>query len=56
MDEGSGLNIATGGGSWRESDGVIGALMPSNAGGAKGPDLYGAFAVNLFFDAAPPLI
>ena len=56
MGEGSGLSIASGGGSWRESDGAIGPLMPGNAGGGKGPDLYGAFAVNLFFDAAPPLI
>src|SRR5215475_12010988 len=27
----------------RESDGAIGALMPSNAGGAKGPDFWCAF-------------
>src|ERR1700731_1315404 len=25
----------------RESDGAIGALMPGNAGGAKGPDFWG---------------
>jgi hypothetical protein len=28
---------------WRESDGVVGALMPGNAGGAKGPDFWCAF-------------
>jgi hypothetical protein len=27
----------------RESDGAIGALMPGNAGGAKGPDFWCAF-------------
>ena len=40
--EGSGLNVATGGGQ-RESDRVVGALRPSNAGGAKGPDFWCAF-------------
>jgi hypothetical protein len=46
--EGSGLNVATRRRHQRESDGVVGALRPGNAGGAKGPDLYGAFDVNLF--------
>src|ERR1700687_830102 len=27
----------------RESDGAVGALMPGNAGGAKGPDFWCAF-------------
>src|ERR1035437_8543955 len=28
---------------WRESDRVVGALRPGNAGGAKGPDFWCAF-------------
>ncbi len=42
MGEGSGLNVADRRRSWRESDRVIGALMPGNAGGAKDPDFWRA--------------
>ena len=55
MGEGSGLNVATGGGIGRESDRVVRPLRPGNAGGAKDPDLYGDFAVNLFFAASSHL-
>jgi hypothetical protein len=41
--EGSGLNVAKGGGHGRESDRVIGALRLGNAGGAKDPDFWRAF-------------
>ena len=40
MGEGSGLNVATGGGIWRESDRVIRPLKPGNAGGGKDPDFW----------------
>ena len=43
MSEGSGLNVATGDGSWRESDRVIRSLKPGNAGGEKDPDFWCAF-------------
>jgi hypothetical protein len=43
LGEGSGLNVALGGGQWRESDRVIGALKSGNAGGAKGPAFWCAF-------------
>ena len=33
----------TGGGHGRESDRVVGASRPGNAGGAKGPDFWCAF-------------
>ena len=39
----SGLGIALGGGHGGSLDGAIGALMPGNAGGAKGPDFWCAF-------------
>ncbi len=48
VGEGSGLNVATGGRLGRESDRVIRPLKLGNTGGAKDPDLYGAFDVNLF--------
>ena len=41
--EGSGLNVATGGGTDRESDRVIRLLKPGNAGGGKDPDFWCAF-------------
>jgi hypothetical protein len=37
------LGVATGGGEWRESDGVVRASKPGNAGGAKDPDFRHAF-------------
>ena len=43
MGEGSGLDVVFRRRSWRESDRVIGALMPGNAGGAKDPDFRRAF-------------
>jgi hypothetical protein len=43
MGEGSGLNVASRRRSWRESDRVIGAWRPGNAGGAKDPDFWCAF-------------
>ena len=44
-DEGSGLNVVFRRRSWRESDRVIRALRPGNAGGAKDPDFRHAFEV-----------
>ena len=43
MCEGSGLNVASGGGIWRESDSVIRPLKPGNAGRGKDPDFWCAF-------------
>ena len=43
MREGSGLNVARGGGAGRESDRVVGPMKPGNAGGGKGPDFWCAF-------------
>ena len=43
MGEGSGLDVATGGGSGGSSDRVIRLLKPGNAGGGKDPDLWCAF-------------
>ena len=43
MGEGSGLDVADRRRSWRESDRVIRASMPGNAGGAKDPDFWRAF-------------
>ena len=40
MGEGSGLNAAGRQRLWRESDRVIGPLMPGNAGGGKDPDFW----------------
>ena len=42
-DEDSGFNIDFGRRSQRKSDRVVQALMPGNAGGAKGPDFWCAF-------------
>ena len=42
MGEGSGLNVASGRRLWRESDRVVRASRPGNAGGAKGPDFWRA--------------
>ena len=42
-DEGCGLNDTIGCRSARESDRVVRALRPGNAGGAKGPDFWCAF-------------
>ena len=41
--EGRGLNGASGRRLWRESDRVIRAARPGNAGGAKDPDFGCAF-------------
>jgi hypothetical protein len=45
VGEGSGLDVVVRRRSRRESDRVIGALMPGNAGGAKDPDFRHAFEV-----------
>ncbi len=42
MGEGCGLNVVFRRRSKRESDRVIGALRPGNAGGAKDPDFWHA--------------
>ena len=42
-DEGSDLNVDFGRRSRRKSDRAVRALMPGNAGGAKGPDFWCAF-------------
>jgi hypothetical protein len=39
-DEGSGLDVAVERRLGRGSDRAVGALMPGNSGGAKGPDLW----------------
>jgi hypothetical protein len=41
--KGSGLNVAYKRRPRRESDRVVGALRPGNAGGAKDPDFWCAF-------------
>ena len=41
--EGSGLNVALGGGVSGDSDRVIVPLRPGNAGGGKDPDFWCAF-------------
>ena len=43
MGEGSGLNVASRRRPWRESDRVVRASRPGNAGGVKGPDFWCAF-------------
>ena len=43
MGEGSGLNVAVRRRLWRESDRVVRALKPGNAGRAKDPDFWRAF-------------
>jgi hypothetical protein len=43
MGGGSGLNVADRRRPWRESDRVVRASRPGNAGGAKGPDFWCAF-------------
>ncbi len=40
---GTSLNVTSGGGRRRESDGVVVVTKPGNAGGAKGPDFWRAF-------------
>jgi hypothetical protein len=46
MDEGSGLNGASGHRSMRESDRVVVPLKPGNAGGGKDPDFWCVFEAN----------
>ena len=43
MGEGSGLDVATGGGSGGSRTGSYELLKPGNAGGGKDPDLWCAF-------------
>ena len=43
MGEGRGLNVAIRRRLGRESDRVVRAMMPGNAGGAKDPDFWCAF-------------
>jgi hypothetical protein len=43
VSEGSGLNVADRRRLWRESDRVVLAVRPGNAGGAKDPDFWCAF-------------
>jgi len=45
MGEGSGLNVAIGGGHGGSRTGSYDRLKPGNAGGGKGPDFWCAFKI-----------